>query len=531
MRLRNVDLVVICAAIILCAVVYSAIISKNSFGYDESDYMYASSKGLLAHYIDRNTIPFSQFLRFGSRQGLAENNGMFLSEIARESDDIAFYRHYHGPLLFYSLIIWRYFVGDSEYSIRWIVTVFMLATIAAIYIGCVCLLRENARLSAIIASALFVTSPVNMVTAGSQLSTHTVYTLVVTVVLCFMARFIQTGNFKFWYYAVGATALSFMATEYSPLLAITIVACAIVERRRLFPSWSGREYARLLAASALIFVAVIFILWPGAWLKLTLVRNYLVMAYLAMAREGEFGTLPFWQAWLHRFLASPIQYLILLAAAAVALRELKERHWYLPFLIYPACLIVTTLQITALDDRYVSSMLPSLSILGAITFTRYWREWAGTTQVLAIAVLTTVLLAQSVIHFASLRAARQQATSLDEVVGFFRATCLACKTLLVSRTFFPTLQYYFPDKDVVSYSRGYDNSVGTIVGKLRVRQFDGVVYHGTEHRLLEERLQSYFQVKRQTITRVGSDKQQVVFYRLYPKRTLSSLATQERRAL
>jgi hypothetical protein len=238
------------------------------------------------------------------------------------------------------------------------------------------------------------------------------------------------------------------------------------------------------------------------------------MAYLALAREGEFGTLSFWQVWVHRIVNSPVQYGILLFAAVASVRHLRFQRWYLPFLVYFLWVIVATVQITAVDERYISSIFPAVAILGGITLATYLRQWAPLARILTLLIVTPMLLGESYFHFAALRAHRQQITPLDEVVGYFRTTCLECKNLLVNRSFFPTLQCYFPEKNLASYSDGSDPA-SAILSRLQTARFDGIVYQGSEYGALEKRLQAYLQTAPQTVA-IVAPKRRIVFYRLSP---------------
>lgn len=515
MNLSRLDIVCLLIALVVSAVVYGSVTSKNPFGYDEADYMYASSKGLFAHYVDQNAIPLFQFLRVGFGEGLDKQNRTSLSETVRAADDIAFFRHYHGPLLLYSLIIWQKFVNGSEYSIRWVCLLYSLLTIVALYVACFHLVTEKSRLMAFMASMLFITAPVNMVTPGSQLSTHTIYGLLVTASLCLMARLIQSRELKYWYYSVAVVALSFMATEFAPLLAVTLLVCAAIERRHLFAEWGSREYLRLAFISAAIFVGVIFVLWPGAWLKLTLIRNYMVMAYLALARVGAFGSVDFAQGWLDRLTNAPVHYLVFLFAISAALVQLKRSRWYLPLLIYPILFFLATIKITAADERYISSIFPPLCILTAAVLVQHFRRFAATTQAVGVTVLSCMLVAQGYFHFVSLREQQHQSTALGDVVAFFRTTCPDCNTLIVERRFLPTLQYYFPDKELTSYS-GESDAIAAIVEEVKTTPSGGIVYDGTQHAVLEKQLKARFHVAPQTIRKVDEDRR-IVFFKLFPR--------------
>ena len=179
------------------------------------------------------------------------------------------------------LIFWHYFVNNHEYFVRLISLLFSIATIATVYIGCFFLLQEKARLPAFLASFMLLCSYSSIVTA-TVISTHGAYVLAATITLFFMAKLLQTNDLRYGYYTIIAMAFAFTANEYAPVLLVTFVACLVLRRRELFPNWSRAEYYKALGLAAALFVGTILLIWPGAWLKLSLVKNYMFI--------GLFGT-------------------------------------------------------------------------------------------------------------------------------------------------------------------------------------------------------------------------------------------------
>ena len=141
-------------------------------------------------------------------------------------------------------------------------------------------------------------------------------------------------------------AFAFTATEYAPLLIVTLIVCLVLHRRELFPGWSRAKYYKALGLAAALFVGTILLIWPGAWLKLTLIKNYIFMAYLALARKGEFGTQSFVQVWWQRGINSPLEYTLVVATALIAIAHLRRCPWFLPFLIYAFLMLTATFRIT-----------------------------------------------------------------------------------------------------------------------------------------------------------------------------------------
>src|SRR6266550_4032699 len=87
------------------------------FGYDEADYMYAVSRGFLANYTDAPTMPLAELVKVGLNRGRDPSQRGDLSQMIRNSDDMVFYRHWHGPLYVDWLRIVRP-LASSEHAMR-----------------------------------------------------------------------------------------------------------------------------------------------------------------------------------------------------------------------------------------------------------------------------------------------------------------------------------------------------------------------------------------------------------------------------
>src|SRR5438094_10049804 len=68
------------------------------YSYDEADSMYAVSLGFTANSMDTPTLPLTDLVRTGLSRGRDASHRTELSEMIRNSDDMVFYRHWHGPL-------------------------------------------------------------------------------------------------------------------------------------------------------------------------------------------------------------------------------------------------------------------------------------------------------------------------------------------------------------------------------------------------------------------------------------------------
>jgi len=477
----------------ICIISYDRIIPKDSFRHDEADFMYAVSKGIYANYIDENAISFFTFLTQGIQQGFQKQKRSSLSEFIRISDDITFYRHYHGPLYFYSLIISDYFFGDlignNEYLSRWSSLLFLLAAIIVVYLGCLSLSQENATVAAVVASTALMSSSANILTAA-QISVHSMYTVTSIITLFFMAKLLKTNDLKYWYWTIVAMAFSFTVVELAPLLLVTFIACVFFRRRNLFTNWPVRDYKKLFAYSVLLFIGVIFIVWPAAWLKLTLVKNYMFFTYLAVARGDELRTLrsrTFWEVWAQRLVSSPFTYALTIPLVSIALTKTKYYSFYLPFLLYSMLILIITFINPSPTPTYISSLLPPLYIINGLVLADLLKDSKKLLKIVLTAGLALVLVAHMWVYFIPYKSMEASYTPLKDLVNYMDGDYFDDKSFLVDRQLLPTLHYYFPNRHFDSYREGAGGAAS--IGKeLRGSSYDGVLYEGKNHRDVEEAL-------------------------------------------
>src|SRR5208282_1075984 len=117
-------------------------IPRIPFFYDEADYVYASHQGWFANWIDRPALNIVQFVRLGLGSGRDINHRAALSQTIRNSGDIHFYRHWHGPL-FYQ---WLGFLGhwtSDEYSLRFLSLLIPAAGAVLVYFGCLWIMPSS----------------------------------------------------------------------------------------------------------------------------------------------------------------------------------------------------------------------------------------------------------------------------------------------------------------------------------------------------------------------------------------------------
>ena len=153
-------------------------VDASPFYYDEADYMYAAGRGFASNYLERPAQSFGEFLHTGLSRGRDASQKAALSQAIRDSGDIDFYRHWHGPLYFYWLMALQPFRAN-EPTVRALSMLFPALTILVIYFGA---LRWGGY-AAFLAAALYGWS---VVAAGStELAPHELFVLVCVAGLFF----------------------------------------------------------------------------------------------------------------------------------------------------------------------------------------------------------------------------------------------------------------------------------------------------------------------------------------------------------
>jgi hypothetical protein len=444
-------------------------IPRGPYSYDESDYMFAASLG--AHnWFDHGTVPFTAFVLTGLRRGSDPNQQAALSEMARAGDDPVLYRHEHGPLYYYWLTIPRT-LGLDEQGTRALSLIFPVLTALVMYFGSVALLggREG-QFAGFLSAALFLWSPVTLQT--SLLAPHMLFVFL-SVCLLFLLAAVETGGGRLCFYAAvfcAGLAFSTMEVVFVPVLVLAVYA------------WWRRELLgtdrRLLLNSVGIFLATGLVTWPAGLLKLSIVKAYLLMAYLAVFRKDAWGHVTFAGTWLHRFQISPVEWLLLIPALVLLFARTRpvspagqrERRIAIMFGLFAGIMILATLRILAEGPRYMTPFMAALDLfiawMVAPALARLPKPWLRSASLAAV-VLVVFLSGCRQMSVYLLREDTGAARALTAI----RAGGLSDKRILASREDIPMLHYYFPRMHVQGYS-----ALPEIAERQRAGHFDAVLY-------------------------------------------------------
>jgi len=410
-------------------------ISSDPYVYDEADYMYAASRGYLANWMDIPTLSLSDFLRIGAGRSAQTGGRQELSEFIRQSNDVLFYRHWHGPL-FHDILIPVSHLGLNEHSVREALLIIPIVTLLVVYFGCLWVLPgTSGLLAAILAGALFLSS--FTVFRATELAPHQLFTLLYLSCLILLAKTIATGLRSYWYAAVVMAAFAFCTLEVGFVAVLTLAICGYIERDRL------KMDRHLVAQSLVLLLATVLLIWPAAIFKLTFLQSYLFMAYLALARKASWGDLGFFGTWRNRFLNSPLEWsVIVLALILFVRRPTKENRLAYPLLIYSLLMLAATGRVLSDSARYSLPFMPALDLFAAVTLAQLLsllrRPAAfGVAGLLVAGLFGTALFQVS-------RYPPKPDLHAAEVLDHIREANLSDKALLVPQSDVPLIHYYFP---------------------------------------------------------------------------------------
>ena len=465
------------AVTIVIAVVTAIIIDtytpRHLLRYDEADYVFATEQGLIDNHIDRNALPLADFIAAGTAGGTDSSKRTELSELVRERGDLSFYRHYHGPLYFYWLMLGRTFGMTGEQALRaW--SMVLLGVLALLMVAAARGVHGLDVPLALLPAALLLGSSINIL-AASQITPHALYGVTSLLALVMLARVMRTGERRDWYAAVASLALAFLTIEYALIIAATYAVGLWMSRERIVRGqWVG-----VLLRSIAVFLAVIAVLWIGGIIKLTLVKNYLFFAYFSIVRGSAYGSSSVLDVWAEHFSNAPVACAVGLVALVVGAVRLRRNPTLLPYLLYPALVLLTLLRNRSLSPTYVASVFPPLFMVAAITLDDLlrgrsrWIAWGATAAVAIASALTMPAPADTVAECGEQLIAR--------VVAAVDALPARDSSLLVPREHLPILHYYHRrERRFTGFAHDLDDSA-TIRELVRERRVSGAVtYDSTD---------------------------------------------------
>jgi hypothetical protein len=487
------DLAFLLGAGLLFLLVFYSAASPVRFQYDEADYMAAARMGFLENYLETSSMSFPSYLKAGLQAVAQGTDRSDLSETIRQRKDVSFYRHYHGPLYFHWLTAMTR-ISTSESWLRAANLTFHLLTFGTIFIGILALFGAEGRPAALVASSLYLFSITNIRTS-LIISTHSMYVWVAVLTLFAIARFLVTARPRHLLHSIACAAVALCVLEYGLLLFVTLAAGTLLLRRQLLSRNHALRLAPAWGKGALLFLAFCALLWPAGLFKLSILKAYLALPYLMFMRKDSFGMTGFLDLWSQRLSQSPLEYAILLLCAAAAvglLRNHDVRTALLPFVLYAGLILIPTAKSDT--DRYMSSAIPALYVVGGVVFAGRTRLMPPATRAALFGVTCLVLLLNAA-HEITPPAAEARADEHD-TVWFVRNNLDRFRTIMVPALWMPTVQYYVPEVVVRSYLPDAAGNAEYLRGRLARAPVDALfVCRASEDRLaLEGKLR--FQAER-----------------------------------
>jgi hypothetical protein len=418
-------------------------IKPGPFGYDESDYMHAAGFSPLAHWVDLGAMPFGEFVSIGLTRGRSPQQRLELSEMARASDDPNFYRHYHGPVLWYWLCFLRQFTVD-EFTLRCWSLVFPLLTLLMIYFGSLRVLpAESREIGALFASLLFALSPITL--GDTDLAPHPVFVLFYIAALLLAAKVMTGGARRDWYAAVIAAGAAFCSLEVAFVLIATLAVCAWRRRAEL------RVDLRFILASVAAFVATVLALWPAGLLKLDFAKAYLFMAYLALFRHDAWGTESLASIWALRLALSPVEWLLIVSGLVVFIFRYKSAEGRASevFVWFGLIMFLVMARVNGYGPRYVAPYVAAFDVIAGWMIAGVILQLRAIARYALLLVLLCGLAASSVRALARVRPPDDR--PFRDAIASIHASGLDRASLFVPQLALPMFHYYLPQAQVHGY--------------------------------------------------------------------------------
>lgn len=416
-------------------------VSPGPYIYDEADYLSAVSRGVAANALETGSTPVTQLVKT-ALDSRSSGGRASLSEWVRNSNDVSFYRHWHGPLIFYYLMLVGA-VNQSEFAHRAAILAFPLLTLLVTWFGCRRILPDEMRRGgAALTSALVVW---NFVAArSSEIAPHQLYVLLYLGSLVLLVTAIESGARRFWYASVALAALAFLALEMAFVLVFVLLLMAWIERKPLGTSFS------MLARSAGLFLAIVLVFWPAAIFRLSFLKAYFSLAYIAFFRK-PWGEMTLLESWQLRIEHSPVQWLLLLAAlvAFFAKRSLPVRRAALPFLLFGGLTLLVLGRVASDTARYDLPYFQALNFFTGLVLTAVFYEFKPLVRNAAIAATAAACLFTTWLGMQSTREAAP--SPVPQMLEAVRRDGLASASILAPQDVVPVLHYYFPESRLRAY--------------------------------------------------------------------------------
>lgn len=463
MRTNLVLFCLLLMVLLTVGICFRSVTSPAPFAYDEADYMYAGTRGFLPNFLDQPSQSVVEFVRKGIELARDKAQRVSMSEYIRSTNDITFYRHYHGPMYAYWIAAGKALgvSGERGYRASGLV-IHALGTIAIFWLFRL-VFPELGAVSAFVGALVFAVNRTALVTATS-ITQHVMYAFLSTLALFTCALFLRTRNARYWYATAALLAAAFAAVEIAFVLLIAIAVSVAIA----FWSDGWRQIAVVLGKGAAVAALTMAVIWPKGMLALGFVKGYLYLAYIALERKGFSQVGPL-ELWGYKLKTYPLEFVLPLVALIVALvrfRKLKYGLETLPFIVYACLFIAVTMKVTAPFTHYHVSLVMAATVVVGVVFGELWKRGGLVIRAAATAAVIVPLIFLDIEYYRESKESAAIPSMAANVLGYVQNTPSGA-TLLVPYVLIPTLHYYRPELTAIGYD--FDWSLARLVDVAQAR--------------------------------------------------------------
>lgn len=391
---------------------------SQTLHWDEVDYVLATRQGLMANATDSSSFSAPDFLRFA----IAKFKKQPIPEFAyyNETDDVFLLRHTHPPLLQYVLAL----LGPShlnpghETPLRLMQFGGAALLVASLLWGYLKITTAPSLAGMVAVAASAVLCGFFL---GRDLNCHLWIAVSLTLTCITVGQFMAQPTRKRGLVAGAAIGLNFLGLQtgvFVAFWAVVAVGMAILlppsENPRkfnfwqMFVEWVVRSFWMLGG-----FLAVVLVAYPGAIVRLSLLRIFALYAYAIMKGNEYSSVSSRYSSYLQ--LVFPLL-LLGLASPAGLLFQKRSQRWYLAFATlvigfgYGLVLLKFLLNIT-----YITPALALISMLGIAAISSCKKPKID--MVVAVGLIAFTLYRLTTIPTSSNYGTIQNFNQLAQVIG------------------------------------------------------------------------------------------------------------------
>jgi hypothetical protein len=436
----------------LVCVSFARTTSRAPFGYDEADYMFAATQGFAANYLDRGSMGMGGYIEKGLALMHDKSQRQSMSQMVRNSGDLDFYRHYHGPMYAYWIAGWHALGAHEEIVYRASGLILHALSTFIIFFMFLRVFPDLPVEAAFIAAVTFVMNRTALV-AATVITQHIAFTVLACCTLFAVSEFLRTREEKYWYAGAAFMAASFAAVEIASVMIGSVVVTIVLLDWKL----GIKKLLGLFARGAACFVVTLAILWPPGVFKLNGLKGYMYLAYMALGRK-TFAPIGPLDLWGYKLRVYPLEFVLLVAAMVIGAAWLWRTRSFraaAPFLSYGIAFFCATLVITLPYTYYHASLTMALAVVTGVLFGEFWNRMNGMARGIALLAVLASLTALDV-GFYREQARDNSATPVGtaDVLAYLR-THPVPGPIFVPFAMVPPLHYYRPDVTTAGYDETY----------------------------------------------------------------------------